>query len=119
MRKTHLALMGHIAIILAIIIICGVLGIIASSTIAEGAQKFTGILETNITLRILENDTAKEQGYLDELLKAFNEKYKEYGIIAVDANMDQYTDLEKGGPYGYGPDVIYQANDSIMKHIEG
>ena len=75
-----------------------------------------------ITIRILENDTAKKEGYLDELLNAFNEKYKDQGITAVDANMDEYTDLATNGPYGYGPDVIYQANDKLMtyasnKHI--
>lgn len=75
-----------------------------------------------ITLRILENDTAKKEGYLEALLKAFNEAYKDQGIEAVDANMDEYTNLAENGPYGYGPDVIYQANDKLMtyaadKHI--
>ena len=46
-----------------------------------------------ITLRILENDTAKQKGYLDELLNAFNEAYKDKGIQAVDANMEEYSDL--------------------------
>ena len=36
-----------------------------------------------ITLRILENDTAKQEGYLDELINAFNEAYKGKGIQAV------------------------------------
>ena len=71
------------------------------------------------TIRVLENDTAKLTGYLDALLKAFNEKYKDYGIVAVDANIDQYTDLAKNGPYGYGPDVLYQANDAIMQYLDG
>ncbi len=119
MRKTLSALIAHVAIMLAVIITLGTLGIIASNIQSAGAEKFTGELERNVTLRILENDTAKEQGYLAELLAAFNEKYKEYGITAVDANMDQYTDLEKGGPYGYGPDVLYQANDAVMKYTEG
>lgn len=69
-----------------------------------------------ITLRILENDTAKEKGYLDELIQAFNEKYKDEGIQAVDANMDEYSDLAENGPYGYGPDVLYQANDKLMTY---
>ena len=30
-----------------------------------------------VVLRILENDTAKKEGYLQELLDAFNEKYKD------------------------------------------
>lgn len=71
-----------------------------------------------ITLRILENDTAKSQGYLDELLTAFNEAYKDQGIEAVDANMEEYSDLAENGPYGYGPDVLYQANDQIMTYAE-
>jgi len=71
-----------------------------------------------ITLRILENDTAKSQGYLDELLNAFNEAYADEGITAVDANMEEYSNLAENGPYGYGPDVIYQANDQIMTYAE-
>ena len=119
MRKTLTALIGHFAFILAVIITLGTLGLIASGAQVTGAEKFTGELERNVTIRILENDTAKEQGYLAELLNAFNEQYKEYGIKAVDANMDQYTDLETGGPYGYGPDVLYQANDAVMKYTDG
>lgn len=81
--------------------------------------KFDGKLERGAVLRILENDTAVKQGYLKELLDGFNEKYKEYGIVAVDANMDEYSDLENDGPYGYGPDILYQANDSLMKYVYG
>ena len=82
-------------------------------------DRFEGELERNITLQILENDTAKSLGYLDELLDAFNEEYAEYGIKAVDANIDQYSNLAEDGPYGYGPDVLYQANDVIMKYVRG
>ena len=94
------------------------------STENEGGQggvyaKFDGELERGAVLRILENDTAVKQGYLKELLDGFNEKYKEYGIVAVDANMDEYSDLENDGPYGYGPDILYQANDSLMKYVYG
>lgn len=71
-----------------------------------------------ITLRILENDTAKSEGYLDELLNAFNEAYKDQGIEAVDANMEEYSNLAENGPYGYGPDVLYQANDKLMTYAE-
>ena len=70
-------------------------------------------------IRVLENDTAISKGYFKELIDAFNEKYKDKGIEAVDANMDQYLDLANDGPYGYGPDVLYQANDVIMKYAEG
>ena len=74
--------------------------------------------EGEITLRILENDTAKQEGYLDELLAAFNEAYKDKGIQAVDANMEEYSNLAENGPYGYGPDVLYQANDKLMSYAE-
>lgn len=80
---------------------------------------YNGELEQNVTIRVLENDTAIEQGYFAELIAAFNEKYKEYGIVAVDANMDQRSNLADDGPYGYGPDVLYQANDSLMKYVNG
>lgn len=78
--------------------------------------------QETIVLRILENDTAKKEGYLQELLDAFNEAYKDKGIQAVDADMEEYSNLAENGPYGYGPDVIYQANDKLMtyaadKHI--
>lgn len=69
-----------------------------------GSGVFTGELEQGVTIRVLENDTAISKGYFDELLTAFNEAYAEYGIVAVDANMDQYLDLANDGPYGYGPD---------------
>lgn len=80
---------------------------------------YSGELEQNVTIRVLENDTAIEQGYFRELIEAFNAKYAEQGIVAVDANMDQYSNLADDGPYGYGPDVLYQANDVLMKYVEG
>ena len=84
-----------------------------------GSSVFTGELEQNVTIRVLENDTAISAGYFDELIAAFNEAYADYGITAVDANMDQYLDLANDGPYGYGPDVLYQANDIIMQYATG
>ena len=94
-----------------------------SSTSGQGTTAasgvFTGELEQNVTIRVLENDTAISKGYFDELIAAFNEAYAEYGITAVDANMDQYLDLANDGPYGYGPDVLYQANDIIMQYVDG
>lgn len=80
---------------------------------------FDGELETNVTIQVLENDTAISKGYFAQLIEAFNEAYAEYGIVAVDANMDQYLDLANDGPYGYGPDVLYQANDIIMQYAVG
>ncbi len=91
----------------------------SGSSSSASSSVFTGELETNVTIRVLENDTAIEQGYFAELIEAFNEAYAEYGIVAEDANMDQYLDLANDGPYGYGPDVLYQANDVIMKYVEG
>ncbi len=117
MSKTLIAVLSHFFIITLIVVIFGSISLNKSEL--EGIEKFTGELERGVTLHVLENDTAKETGYFDALLSAFNKKYLEYGIKAVDANMDQYTDLEKDGPYGYGPDVLYQANDALMKYTDG
>ncbi len=83
----------------------------------------SGIDKTNlnptgekIIIRVLENDTAKKEGYFAELLAAFNKAYAGQNIEAVDADMDEYSDLAQNGPYGYGPDVLYQANDILMKY---
>lgn len=117
MRRSALALIAHVLVLATLLTAFGVNGLQRGE---EQAQvKFNGELEHNVTLRILENDTAKETGYFQKLLDAFNEAYAEYGIVAVDANMDQYTDLEQDGPYGYGPDVLYQANDALMKYTDG
>ncbi|SEJ15638.1 arabinogalactan oligomer / maltooligosaccharide transport system substrate-binding protein [Lachnospiraceae bacterium A10] len=90
-----------------------------SQSSTTGSALFTGELEKNVTIQVLENDTAISEGYFQELIDAFNEAYKDQGIQAVDANMDQYLDLANDGPYGYGPDVLYQANDVIMQYAEG
>lgn len=119
MGKNLSAIIAHAAMILAIIMVIGILGSIAAASQSSGAEKFTGEIERGATIRVLENDTAIKQGYLKELIKAFNEEYSEYNIKVVDANMDQYTDLENDGPYGYGPDVLYQANDRIMRYPSG
>lgn len=114
MKKLILIVL-HLAVILVLLITLGL-----RPTEAEvETEKFTGELERDVTIRVLENDTAIKQGYLKELLNAFNKEYEEYGIKAIDANMDQYTDLEKDGPYGYGPDVLYQANDRLMRYVDG
>ncbi len=91
----------------------------ATKADATTSSIFSGELEKNVTIQVLENDTAIEKGYFQELIDAFNEAYKDQGITAVDANMDQYLDLANDGPYGYGPDVLYQANDVIMQYAEG
>ena len=118
MGKTLTALFAHVLLIAMIISGVGLLSSLANDDNVT-KEKFTGELERDVVIRVLENDTAKEQGYLDVVLKAFNEQYKEYGIQAVDANMGEYTDLELQGPYGYGPDIVFQANDVIMKYVDG
>ena len=114
MTKTLSLFLAHAFIVIAVLTTFGVLGLQREDQ--EAQERFTGVLEENVTLQILDNDTAKETGYLDELLNAFNEEYAQYGIKAVDANMGAYTDLEKLGPAGYGPDVVYQANDALMRY---
>ncbi len=81
-------------------------------------DKFDGNLEVGATIKVVENDTAIKMGYLDELLEAFNETYAEYNITAVDANQGEFADLPNSGPYGYGPDVVYQANDVLMGWVQ-
>ena len=88
-------------------------------TYEELMAKFDGEIEQNATIRVLDNQMAIETGHLQEVLDAFNERYAEYNVNAVDANMDQYVDLEQNGPDGYGPDVLYQANDMLMRYAEG
>ena len=109
MTKTIALFLAHALAVIAVLTTFGVLGLQREDQ--EAQERFTGVLEENVTLQILDNDTAKETGYLDELLSAFNEEYAQYGIKAVDANMGAYTDLEKLGPAGYG-----QANDALMRY---
>ncbi len=80
--------------------------------------RFDGELEQGAVVKVLENDTAVELGYVDELIRAFNEEYADQGIRAERMNIDQYSDLATDGPYGYGPDVWYQANDILMKYAD-
>lgn len=80
--------------------------------------RFDGMLEQGAVVKVLENDTAVELGYVDALIEAFNEAYREEGIRAERMNIDQYSDLATDGPYGYGPDVWYQANDILMKYAD-
>ena len=88
-------------------------------TYEELMAKFEGDIEENAVIRVLDNQMAVETGHLQEVLDAFNERYSAYNVQAVDANMDQYVDLEQNGPDGYGPDVLYQANDMLMRYAEG
>lgn len=81
-------------------------------------SRFTGDLEEGAVIKVLENDTAVELGYVEQLINAFNEAYRDKGISAERMNIDQYSDLATDGPYGYGPDVWYQANDILMKYAD-
>ena len=126
MRKTIMAVCVHAVLFIGLIAWFGYDRNIAPpvETASESPtpspdSKFTGELEQNAVLRVLENDTAIKQGYFAELIDAFNAKYARHNIKAVDANMDQYLDLANDGPYGYGPDVLYQANDMVMKYVDG
>lgn len=65
--------------------------------------KFSGELEQGAVVKVLENDTAVELGYVEALINAFNEAYAAEGISAERMNTDQYSDLANDGPYGYGP----------------
>lgn len=99
-----------------------IIAIVLSAMLLVGAiTALCACTPTNdkIILRVLENDTAKKEGYLDYLLAEFNKKYAGENVEAVDADMDEYADLENDGPYGYGPDVLYQANDILMKYVDG
>ena len=121
MKKKSLAML--LVAVMGMNVLCGC-GEAEGETAKAGGNStentvFSGELEQNVTIRVLENDTAISKGYFDELITVFNDAYAEYGIVAVDANMDQYLDLANDGPYGYGPDVLYQANDVIMKYVDG
>ena len=113
-----------IAVILATVmsatlfVACGETESGGSYTYEQIMAKFEGEPEQNVTIKVLENDIAVDEGYFDDLIEAFNAEYAEYGIKAEDANMSQYTDLETNGPLGYGPDVLYNANDVIMRYAE-
>lgn len=115
MKKGLTIIILHFLVLLTVLIVIG----IQPKALEEGAEKFTGEIEQNAIIRVLENDTAIRQGYFQQLLDAFNEAYAEYGVVARDANMDQYSDLEQDGPYGFGPDVLYQANDRLMRYVDG
>ena len=114
--KKIVILILHFVVIFTILIVIGCL----PEEEEQGRNEiFTGELERNVQIKVLENDIARELGYLEELLDAFNEEYAEYGIEAVDANLSENTNLVDDGPYGEGPDVLYQANDNLMKYVDG
>ncbi len=93
-------------------------GVEVSDLYGQVMARFDGELEQGAVIQVLENDTAVELGYVDALIEAFNEAYQDKGISAERMNIDQYSDLATDGPYGYGPDVWYQANDVLMKYAD-
>lgn len=120
--KKFLAILLSLTMILGLFTACGsdggeeTKGSQHSNVYDQVMSRFTGELEQGAVVKVLENDTAIELGYVDELIAAFNEAYKDQGISAERMKADQYTDLATDGPYGYGPDVWYQANDILMKY---
>lgn len=122
MKKTISALLA-LAMLLMLLSGCGDSGPSesggeSSDLYAQVMSRFDGTLEEGAVIKVLENDTAVELGYVDQLIDAFNEAYKDKGIRAERMNIDQYSDLATDGPYGYGPDVWYQANDILMKYAD-
>lgn len=111
-KRNRLVAASMVLAMTSVLVGCG------NSTDKESTEGTGAENGETIVLHILENDTAKSEGYLQELLNAFNTAYADKGIQAVDANMDEYTDLATNGPYGYGPDVLYQANDKLMTYAE-
>ena len=122
MKKTISALLV-LTILLTLLCGCGGKGeagghVDTSDLYKQVMARFTGELEKGAVVQVLENDTAVELGYVDRLIEAFNEAFKDKGISAERMNIDQYSDLATDGPYGYGPDVWYQANDILMKYAD-
>ncbi|MEE1200328.1 MAG: hypothetical protein U0L09_06725 [Christensenellales bacterium] len=78
--------------------------------------RYDGTLEQGAIVKVLENATAVELGYADALVDAFNETYRELGVQAMLMDIDQNSDIAKDGPYGFGPDVWYNANDMLMQY---
>ncbi|MCL2256032.1 MAG: extracellular solute-binding protein [Firmicutes bacterium] len=95
------------------------IGVNSRTELGQGRIIFTGELERGARIRVLENDTAIAQGFFSELIAAFNAEYASYNIQAIDANQGNFLDLEQAGPFGFGPCVLFQANDRIMRFAEG
>ena len=121
MKKTIILLLA-LTMLLALFSGCGDAGgganVDTSDLYKQVMARFDGKLEEGAVIKVLENDTAVELGYVDQLIEAFNEAYKDKGVSAERMNIDQYSDLATDGPYGYGPDVWYQANDILMKYAD-
>lgn len=94
MKRRMIALVLTTALMGSMVSGCGAADTAQEKTVDEETETgqtngvFTGELEKNVTIQVLENDTAISKGYFKELIEAFNEAYKDEGIQAVDANMD-------------------------------
>ena len=60
MTKTIALFLAHALAVIAVMTTFGVLGLQREDQ--EAQERFTGVLEENVTLQILDNDTAKETG---------------------------------------------------------
>ena len=96
-----------IAVSMLLIIVSGCSGEKPDSTAGNVSDlyeqvmaRFDGKLEKGAVVKVLENDTAVELGYVDQLIAAFNEAFQDKGISAERMNIDQYSDLATDGPYG-------------------
>lgn len=107
-----------LALVLCLLVVLGiVLPAAAQSDMYQRVMaRFDGALEQGAVINVLENATAIELGYAQQLVDAFNAAYAGQGVSAKIMDIDQYSDLATDGPYGYGPDVWYQANDILMKY---
>ncbi len=110
-------LVSLIAVLALLLSLCAAPALAEKSAMYDAVMaRFTGELEQGAVVQVLENNTAIELGYVQALIDAFNAAYADKGVSAVIMDIDQYSDLATDGPYGYGPDVWYQANDILMKY---
>ena len=59
---------------------CGKSQEVGSYSYEQIMAKFNGEPERNVTIKVLENDIAVDEGYFGDLIAAFNAEYAEYGI---------------------------------------
>ena len=89
MKRRMIALVLTTALMGSMVSGCGAADTAQEKTVDEETETgqtngvFTGELEKNVTIQVLENDTAISKGYFKELIEAFNEAYKDEGIQAI------------------------------------
>ena len=98
--KKFFAIFLALILAAAVIVGCGETGVSNPTPDGEVSElyeqvmsRFTGELEKGAVVKVLENDTAIEIGYVDKLIEAFNEAYKDKGISAERMNIDQYSEI--------------------------